>query len=252
MFDSEVSRRRILRAAVMLFATGCNSRTNTSDAPVSQTKEMPLRTVSDAWQRIHNWLESNAPKIMANLNPPATELELTEAEKSLNQAMPREWHEVYGTHNGMNSTANLGSLFFGMQFLPLDAVLREYELSNVSGHDPIPVRAADSGVRTEDIHNPKWIAFAHDGGETLLRVDMAPGDSGKIGQVIFTDHADNTVIQLAESLTDFMSQFADDLESGQYSLDKQALEDGDQFLACDPKIDVVNWHRTDRWKHLAR
>ena len=43
------------------------------------------------------------------------------------------------------------------------------------------------------------------------------------GQVIFTDHADNTVIPLAASLTQFLADFAGDLEGGKYSLNKEAL-----------------------------
>ena len=60
--------------------------------------------------------------------------------------------------------------------------------------------------------NPKWIAFAHDGGASLLRVDMDPAPEGTVGQVIYTDHDDNTVILLGESIEQFLTDFADDLE----------------------------------------
>ena len=62
------------------------------------------------------------------------------------------------------------------------------------------------------MHNPNWIAFGHDGGDTLLRVDLDPGPGGTSGQVIFTDHADDTVILLAPSLSQFIADFAGDLE----------------------------------------
>ena len=246
-----MTRRQALWSAGALFAVGC-SHEERKGKPVNLKTVMPVKNISDAWQRVHAWLGINAPKIMGNLNPPATDLELSATEKGFGQSMPREWHELYRAHNGMNSKANTGSLFFGMQFLPLDAAVREYEKNNVSGTSPVPVRAADTGIRAEDIYNPKWIAFGHDLGETLLRVDMAPSPDGKAGQVIFTDHADDTVILLAGSLTEFMSQFVQDLEGGRYFLNKQALEDGGQFLDCDPEIDVINWAHSERWKHLRQ
>lgn len=211
-----------------------------------------MTSITTSWQRVHHWLSSNAPKILNNLNPPATKLELQAAQEKLGLTMPSEWHELYSTHNGMNSDGNLGSLFHGMQFLSLNEVVRELGNSNKSGADSQPVRAADQGIKKNDIHNPKWIALAHDGADTLLRIDMDPDTQSHSGQVIFTDHDYDIAILLSESLTQFVSQFADDLESGQYFLNKEALADGQQFLDCVAEIDVVNWSRSTKWKHLKR
>jgi cell wall assembly regulator SMI1 len=179
-------------------------------------------------------------------------LELQAAQEKLGLTMPGEWHELYSAHNGMNSDGHLGSLFHGMQFLSLDEVARELGNSNQSGEDSLPVRAADPGIKRNDIHNPKWIALAHDGGDTLIRIDMDPDTQGHAGQVIFTDHDDDTAILLAEGLTQFLAQFANDLETGRYFLNKEALADGQQFLDCVAEIDVVNWSRSPKWKHLKR
>lgn len=165
--------------------------------------------------------------------------------------MPLEWRELYQTHNGMSNESNVGSLFCGMRFLTLDEAVREHANSNLAGVAALPVRAADPGVNRADMHNPNWIAFASAGGDTLLCVDTDPATDGSFGQVIFTDHADNTVIVLARSLSQFLVDFASDLEGGKYSLNQEALEDGNEFLSCSPDIDVVNWHRSPRWKHLA-
>jgi cell wall assembly regulator SMI1 len=81
---------------------------------------------------------------------------------------------------------------------------------------------------------------------------MDPDPHGKAGQVIFTDHADDTVIVLADGLPQFLAQFCDDLEKGLYFLDPDALADDQQFLGCDASIDVVNWSSSPRWQHLAR
>jgi cell wall assembly regulator SMI1 len=209
-------------------------------------------TISANWSRIHTWLSANAPKILKNLEPPASDVKIAAAERAFGCAMPEHWRQLYRAHNGMNSKRNTGSLFFGMQFLPLEKAVREFENQNTDGIKPLPVQAANRGIRKNDMHNPKWIAFAHDNGETLLRIDLDPAPGGKIGQVIFTDHADNTVILVATNLSQFLGEFATDLKSGRYFLDPDALADGNEFLSCDKDIDIVNWSLSPRWKHLRR
>jgi cell wall assembly regulator SMI1 len=208
--------------------------------------------MNDPWSRIHSWLAANAPKIWRSLGGPATVSELATAEEAFGREMPQEWRDLYQTHNGMSDKPNLGSLFFGMRFLTLDEAVREHSNSNLAGDETLPVRVADPGINRADMHNPKWIAFAHDSGETQLRVDTDPATDGTLGQVIFTDHADATVIFLAPSLSQFLADFAQDLEGGKYSLSQKALEEGNEFLDCAPEIDIVNWHHSPRWMHLAR
>jgi cell wall assembly regulator SMI1 len=239
------TRRQALWSSIAWVIAGCSRDSGTKLEPdVTQTQ--------NSWERIHRWLSANAPKILRNLNAGAGDSEIVAAERALGHEMPQEWKDLYRLHNGMNSNQNSGSLFFGMQFLPLEKVLREQTKSNVKGAKPLPVRAADPGIRLADMHNPKWIAFAHDCGDTLLRVDLDPGEGGRLGQVIFTDHADDTVIVLAPSLQAFLADFAGDLEAGRYFLNKDALADGNEFLSPKAEIDVINWSFSPRWKHLAR
>lgn len=247
-----LNRRKALWMSAALLTAGC-SRQQDQANPIERSKSIPPEpSIRDLWKRIETWLSAKAPKIIDNLNPAATDAEIGAAETALGCKMPDQWRQLYQAHNGMNSEKNLGSLFHGMNFLSLERAIREQANSNTTGAQPLPVRAADSGIRKADMHNPKWIAFGHDNGETLLRVDLDPGPGGNIGQVIFTDHADETVILLAPSLQHFLAVFVADLESGRYFLNKEALEEGDQFLDCDKEIDVMNWHKSPKWKHLAR
>jgi cell wall assembly regulator SMI1 len=238
-------RRAWLQLTAALVA-GCGTR---SGEAVSDG--LSALSIAELWDRIHAWLGGHAPRILANLNQPATPAELAAAEKQLGQPMPEAWRELYRVHNGMNSDGNMGSLFHGMEFMPLEDVLSEQIANSASDAPPVPVRAADAGVRKEEMFNPKWIPFAKDYGECQLRFDLDPSDEGMLGQIIFTDYADETVIVLGRSLRDFLISFIQDLEAGRYLLNKEALAEGDEFLDCVPEIDVVNWHRSSRWKHLA-
>jgi len=166
--------------------------------------------------------------------------------------MGEEWRQLYRQHDGMNDEANFGSLFFGMQFMPLTRVLDEQSTASTTASEIMPVRAADNGIRTHNMHNRKWIGLAHDSGDTQLRIDCDPDTSGRFGQVIFTDHADDTTILVAPSISELLRTFAEDLHNGLYYLNKEALADGNQFLSCVPEIDIVNWSFSPRWKHLSK
>lgn len=209
-----------------------------------------MLSVEEAWKRIERWLAAKAPKILGNLNSPAKDSEILAAEKMFSCEMPAGWRDLYRVHNGMNTVGNLGSLFHGMRFLSLEEAIHEHADASKEG-DPLPVRAGSAEVRKAAMHNPRWIAFAHDGGDTLLRVDMDPDPKGKAGQVIFTDHSDDTVIILAPDMAEFLTQFSDDLEADRYFLDQDALADGNHFLKCDESIDVVNWASSPKWNHLV-
>jgi cell wall assembly regulator SMI1 len=250
--DPQISRRQAMYIAGAGFFAGCSTERSREITGDERKTEAIMNTVDEAWTRIHAWLSVHAPRIMDNLNPPATDAELREAEESFGCKMPAEWQSLYRTHNGMNSESNMGSLFCGMQFLPLDLVIGDHAENVTLSADLLPVRSADEGVRKENMYNAKWIAFAHDGGDTLLRIDLDPAGSGSKGQVIFTDHDDDTVILLNNSLLGFLSDFVRDLEAGRYFLNQEALSDGDEFLDCDPEIDVVNWAHSPRWKHHSR
>jgi cell wall assembly regulator SMI1 len=205
--------------------------------------------IAETWDRIERWLAASAPANLANLNPGASDAELAETERAIGRAMPGEWRKLYRRHDGMNADGNLGSLFFGMRFLPLSRV-RE-ELAAVGDNaEPMPVRAGDPAIRCEDMHDRLWVPLAHDLGDTLLRVDLNPAPGGRLGQVIFTDHADDTAILIAPSISRFLADFADDLDAGRYSLNAEALADGNQFLSPAPEIDIVNWSESPRWQHL--
>lgn len=52
---------------------------------------MTAPSVVESWDRIHKWLEVNAPKILASLNPGASDEEIAAAERSIGDPMPPDW-----------------------------------------------------------------------------------------------------------------------------------------------------------------
>lgn len=215
-----------------------------------------MHSVREAWDRIERWLWRNAPKILASLNSGASDEEIAAAEQALGISMPEDWWELYRVHNGLNDEGNQGSLFHGMNFFDLDRVVSEFSQNVVdvqegeSDSPPEMVVAGDPGIQKGDLFNTAWVPLAHDWGASLIRVDMAPAEGGQSGQVIATDSECRVAMLLAPSISEFLSNFADDLEQGRYHLNADAMEEGNEFLNCAAEIDITNWWQSPRWKHL--
>jgi cell wall assembly regulator SMI1 len=207
-----------------------------------------MPSVEQSWNSIHAWLGSKAPKILGNLNAPATESVLKEVEAKVGTPMPRDWVETYQIHDGMHTEGNMGSLLYGMQLMPLAEVMQRHHVSEDGPSRKI--RAGDPQIRQDAMHREKWVALAHDFGDCELRIDLEPSPTGQVGQVIFLDHSDDTAILMASSVSDLLGLFVSDLEGGRYFLNPDALADGDEFLDCLPDYDVVNWAQSDKWKRF--
>lgn len=248
----KIGRRAVLSILGTLCLTSCSSEHGVK--PAGNMKGISSESsISKSWDRIHSWLAEKAPKIVGNLNPPATQAEVDAAEKAFGCTMPGEWRDLYQVHNGLNYEGNTGSLFYGMEFMSLKEAILVHGNCDMQGAEDFIIEAADAGVRKGCIFNRKWIPFGTDaGGNTALCVDLDPAEDGSRGQIIFVDYTYETVIVLASSLPQFLEAFASDLERGAYFLAEAGLKDGNQFLECIEEIDVLNWHKSPRWRHLDR
>ena len=64
----------------------------------------------------------------------------------------------------------------------------------------------------------------------------------------FIDGDHNVGLLIANSITELIANFANDLDKGLYSLNEEALEDEQHFLEADAQIDIANWHKIEKWK----
>lgn len=199
-------------------------------------------------QKINKWLQRHASRIAElSLQGPADARELVMMEQEIGKSLPTDFKELYLWHNGLTSEENFGSLFFGINFFPIDRVISEYrERKTTTLSDP--VLKADKGIDTSNVFNPNWIKFGFDGSHTALFLDLSPGSEGAFGQIIFIDDEYKTGIVVAQSTAQLLADFASDLENNLYHLAADALEDGNHYLEPDQKIDLVNWQFSERWK----
>lgn len=200
--------------------------------------------------KIENWLKKNAQKILNHsFQKPATENEINELEKSIGKNLPNDFIALYLWHNGLDDQENFGSLFYGMDFFPINRVIKEYlyKKENYSS-ESIPLKKADKEIDPDNIYNVNWIKFAFDGSHTGLFIDFAPTEQGHLGQIIFIDDEYETGILVANSTSELINSFENDLENNLYQLDEDALEDGNHYLTVDSSIDIINWETSEIWK----
>ncbi|KAH7393164.1 1,3-beta-glucan biosynthesis protein-like protein [Cadophora sp. MPI-SDFR-AT-0126] len=72
--------------------------------------------------------------------------------------------------------------------------------------------------------HPAWIPLVRDWGGNNLAVDLAPGPSGKWGQVILFGRDYDCKYVVARSWSAFLATFADDLNSGKWFVDEDTHE----------------------------
>ncbi|MBO9700131.1 MAG: SMI1/KNR4 family protein [Sporocytophaga sp.] len=205
--------------------------------------------MKSTFEKIEKWLKENADKIIEfSLQEPATEVEIHELERVINKSLPKDFKELYLWHNGLGDNGNFGSLFFGMDFYPIDRILEEYNSKGRYTAENISLKNADKEIDKTNIYNLDWVKFAFDGSHTSLYLDLKPTNEGKYGQIIFIDDEYEMGILVADSTSELVENFAKDLESNLYHLNEDALEDDNHYLETDQTIDVVNWQSSERWK----
>ncbi len=204
--------------------------------------------------KIVTWLTAHAPRIVEfSLNKPASDTAISRLNAMLEKELPEDFISLYKTYNGMNDEENMGNFFYALPFLSIDDIIAEKEFSISQSKDipPIPLKHFDKEIDGTNFYNPNWVALCFDGSRSYLRLDLSPSEIGTYGQVIFVDGEYNVALFIANSITEMIEKFANDIDQGLYTLNEEALEDDQHFLEVDTEIDIVNWHKIEKWKHYV-
>jgi cell wall assembly regulator SMI1 len=206
--------------------------------------------VTESWNKIERWLAAHAPRILTeSLSPGASEAELTALATAVGRPLPEDYQALYRRHNGLREDAdNWGSLWYGMSLLPLAEVLDGYTYQ-VQQQLTSPLRRAAPTVRAAALQNPYWLRLGFDGSHGWLLVDLDPTTAGTYGQVLYLYEVEELAFPVASSVAELLATFAHDLTQGLYTLDEGALEDGDDFLVPDARINLDNWEQAERWRN---
>ncbi|MEG3928594.1 HEAT repeat domain-containing protein [Microcoleus sp. T3_D1] len=178
-----------------------------------------MSTLTQALNRILEYLEKHKPKAVSLLQPGLSDSEIEELVKDLPAQFPEELYELYKWKNGSAYDAwnvsgdspeleHVAYIFNKFSFYPLEVAIGNYRPKLIDYR------------RWKDIHSSSWleIFFCYIGEVGgFVFVD----DSQETSQIIFAYHKDTEdITQKYTSLTSMMTTIAECYETGAYSVTK--------------------------------
>ena len=182
--------------------------------------------IEHAWQRIESWLRENDPDTLAALRPAATPAEIAATEAHLGVTLPDDLRASYLIHDGqqgLTDSMDLPGLIEGWELLSLAGVRDEWTIwkdlrddGTFEGSASAPV-----GPIRPEWWNARWIPLTRDGGGNSHCLDLDPAPGGGVGQIITMWHDDDTREIVAPSFGAWLTQFADELDAGEYAYSEE-------------------------------
>ena len=172
------------------------------------------------WNRIEIWLVANAPEILNNLQPGATDEAIKQAEIFLGIELPEDVKASYRLHNGQDG---YNGLMDGWELLSLERMMDEWKIWKElldSGDFDDSKSDPDSPIQA-DWWNAKWIPLTSNGCGDHHCLDLDPAPGGNVGQIITMWHDWERREIVASRFQNWLEQLAADLESGKYIFSKE-------------------------------
>jgi cell wall assembly regulator SMI1 len=124
--------------------------------------------------RMDRWLAAHRPAYYAQLQPGATDAELSAFEARFSLRLPDDFRQFYRWRNGQDA-ACYESLQFNRMFSSLQ--------------DVAETKALFDGMIGSDFDDPQhwrrgWVPFLHNGGGNHLCLDINAGDGGQPDQLV--------------------------------------------------------------------
>lgn len=212
------------------------------------------RSVEAEFERIFAWATIHLPELAASLRSGTSTQQLDEAEALLGRKLPTELRELYLLADGQ--TDDGPGLFFGLPFIPLDRLTSERK-----SWDEVADQGRDDGISSEFLSSDPagaiqlryahrgWLPVSHDWGGNHIGVDIEPGPSGTLGQVINFGRDEDAMYVMANSLSAFLGWLADSLAAGNFRIERnpEGETGGVEFLLAEPQ----NEHFLDAIQELA-
>lgn len=172
--------------------------------------------MKNLWNSFEAWLSSNFAEGLEDLNPPATDDEISHLEHHLGFSLPADFVDCLKIHNGQKNTA--GGLFEATEFLSTRRIAEEWKVwkelhdgGDFEGNLSNPAE----GVKN-DWWNPKWVPFTYNGAGDHFCLDLDPAPGGQSGQVITMWHDFGERALLAPSFQVWFQNYVQAILDGKY------------------------------------
>ncbi|ODQ51914.1 cell wall assembly and cell proliferation coordinating protein, partial [Saitoella complicata NRRL Y-17804] len=222
-------------------------------APQSSSTAIPLQDfgadglpppppVSESWRRIDRWAEEHYHELWDQLSYPATVPDVEELEQQLGVSLPRDVVESLYVHDGQERGGYPTGILFGVTLLDCEEILEEWNLwRSVAGRDDeallsggeaaaqVQAILAKQSSRPEGAvkhryAHPGWVPLGKDFQGNNIGVDLAPGPTGRWGQIILFGRDQDVKYVIARSWGSLLAGVADELDGGKWSIEEESGE----------------------------
>ncbi|KAJ9628531.1 Cell wall assembly regulator [Taxawa tesnikishii (nom. ined.)] len=228
----------------------------------------PPPPVSHTWKRIDRWLEDNYEELQENLCEGCTQNDLNELEHELDCTLPQDVRESLQIHDGQERGGRPTGVVFGCMLLDCEEIVQEWHNWRKVNEDgrttrttaPKPELAPRScgqaGLATSERHpkayvHPAWIPLARDWGGNNICVDLAPGPTGKWGQVIIFGRDYDCKYVVSRSWAAFLAQVADDMSTDRWWIEEEThelkLREFKQPGVEPAYLDILRWRADQKY-----
>lgn len=158
-------------------------------------QNMSYPPLSSTWARLKTLLSSSYPELADTVNYPTTVELLNNLERQLNMPLPSSVRESYLCADGQDEDGGtIGSgIFFGLNLMPIEEVLREWQFWRRIDLDPrggsnafilSQMSSVPPGFIQPAYSHRGWVPLISDKAGNYVGVDLDPGERGAWGQVI--------------------------------------------------------------------
>lgn len=189
--------------------------------------------VPELWSAFTVWLSKASPEQHVLLNPPASEDDFEKFKALMGYDLPENIKQLYQLNNGGPTFGPNANLILEWGFLSVDGIIDWIWRSPEELADPgfaVTYPPGDAIKRIEQ--SPKWIPLLYDYGGNYVSVDLDPGTSGVVGQIIICGRDDHMRKVEANSIEDYLANLL--------------LQFADNNVIVDPDQDY-SWSLTNDW-----
>jgi len=140
------------------------------------------------WQQLEKYLSTHDPEVLEDLNPPATDAQIRELERTIGIQLPADFIKCLKIHDGQAGKAKW--LFDGHEFLSSEKILMEWAVwvdLLVDGEFDDRAANVDEEITTK-WWCKGWVPFSSNGVGDHYCLDLEPTILGNSGQVIQVIH----------------------------------------------------------------
>lgn len=187
--------------------------------------------VVELWRRLEQWAAANAPCMLEDLNPGASEEQIKALERHLGRALPPDLRQSLQLHNGEKAGWPCTIFADFGDYLSLAEIQERRQMylqvaerwGNEADMADAEELIADGIIFVEGpvkpvMYSPDWIPVMDFNADVFWALDFEPAQGGADGQLIEVDWEATSWRVVARSFADFLAGYVQNLEAGEYRL----------------------------------